>query len=528
MASPTGDYDYPFNTDEAVLTNAWYWTNVAHDRFYAAGFDEAAGNYQVDNFGNGGLDGDPVRVVARIGDLGGSPFMTSDVDGDSPVLSVGWLNECPNCSDQDGFPENGGDRSLGFARDLVVHEYAHGVTTRRVGGPADLACLSGYHGGVLREGWSDAFAASFFDDPSIGEFLTLGNGFFRDLRNDLKMGPWSPYVDQDVFWGGGLWDIRQSMAALDPSGGVDDVHRLIVESLAIAPCDPTLLDARDAILAADTALFASVHHALLWNVFAARGMGENASAIDESDTDPVTDQTVPAGFECVAPGAPTGLTATVSAANEITLDYDATVAASVEVWRDDLDNLADAPERIAFTTDLSQFVDTTVQGGKSYRYHVIGLSTAGVLCRSPESSTDDATATGICDAEFPLFVPNLTVTDAGNSNCELILTWDAAQQACPGTSEPIVYNIYRADARVYSSNSPGFLPSDLLLLGRTTSTSLTDSPPEHFDPASFNQWFDNAAHYLVLAQHGTLADPRSRDGRLLGLRYGGPGLDDQR
>ncbi|MDX1389956.1 MAG: M36 family metallopeptidase, partial [Acidobacteriota bacterium] len=188
LSSPTGDYDYAFNTYEAVLTNAWYWVNVAHDRFYAAGFDETAGNFQEDNFGNGGIAGDPVRVVARISDYGGA-FLARSVDGESPTLNVGWLNGCPFCSDQDGYPENGGDRSFGFGRDLLIHEYAHGVTTRRVGGPADDSCLVsfGWHPQILDEGWSDLFAASFFDDPAIGEFRTFGHGFLRDMRHDAGL-----------------------------------------------------------------------------------------------------------------------------------------------------------------------------------------------------------------------------------------------------------------------------------------------------------------------------------------------------
>jgi extracellular elastinolytic metalloproteinase len=508
LSSPTGDYDYAFNTNEAVLTNAWYWANVAHDLFYAAGFDEAAGNFQDDNFGNGGVGGDRVRVVARVSDQGGT-YMSRTVDGEPPILSVDWMSDCPFCSDQDGYPENGGDRSLGFGRDLLIHEYAHGVVTRRVGGPADDTCLTGFawHPNILDQGWSDLFAASFFDDPSIGEFQTFGNGFLLDLRHDSRFADMPLQGSyRHLLWSGPLWDIRQSMAAIDPTGGLDDFHALIVESLAITPCHPTMLEARDAILAADTLLFGSSHHSLLWNVFAARGMGENASVIDEADQNPVPDYTVPAGLECSAPAAPTGLMATVTGDNEITLDYDATGAASVEVRREDLDNPADAPERIAFTTDLARYVDVSVQGGKGYRYHLVALGSAGTLCRSPQSGTSDATATGICTEEFPLFIPDLTVTDAGNSSCELLLTWDPAIPACPGSSEPIVYNVYRANTAAYGSNSPGFLPSDLLLVGRTTSTSFTDAPPENNDDV-INQWFNNAAHYLVLAQHGTLADP---------------------
>ena len=38
----------------AAVTNLFYWNNIIHDVMYQYGFDEAAGNFQNDNFGNGG------------------------------------------------------------------------------------------------------------------------------------------------------------------------------------------------------------------------------------------------------------------------------------------------------------------------------------------------------------------------------------------------------------------------------------------------------------------------------------------
>jgi len=134
LSSPSGAYDYPLNTAESSLVNAWFWINEAHDRFYAAGFDEAAGNFQLDNFGRGGSDNDPVDLVAT---PNGRPYYSPPAahfvttpDGEPPSLSFGWKNSCRYCADHDGFPENGGDRSIGFMRDLLFHEYGHGVTNR--------------------------------------------------------------------------------------------------------------------------------------------------------------------------------------------------------------------------------------------------------------------------------------------------------------------------------------------------------------------------------------------------------------
>ena len=52
---------------EAAVTNLFYWNNIMHDVLYHYGFDEVAGNFQVNNYGNGGVGGDPVRADALDG-----------------------------------------------------------------------------------------------------------------------------------------------------------------------------------------------------------------------------------------------------------------------------------------------------------------------------------------------------------------------------------------------------------------------------------------------------------------------------
>ena len=50
---------------DAAITNLFYWNNLIHDVWYQYGFDEASGNFQVDNFGRGGEGGDAVRAEAQ-------------------------------------------------------------------------------------------------------------------------------------------------------------------------------------------------------------------------------------------------------------------------------------------------------------------------------------------------------------------------------------------------------------------------------------------------------------------------------
>ncbi|MEL6615149.1 MAG: M36 family metallopeptidase, partial [Bacteroidota bacterium] len=57
-ASLTFDDAYDFSQEPvdnvaATVTNLFYWGNVFHDILYHYGFDEASGNFQTNNFGNG-------------------------------------------------------------------------------------------------------------------------------------------------------------------------------------------------------------------------------------------------------------------------------------------------------------------------------------------------------------------------------------------------------------------------------------------------------------------------------------------
>ena len=71
--------------------------------------------------------------------------------------------------------------------------------------------------------------------------------------------------------------------------------------MRLSPPEPSFLDMRNAILQADAALLAGATHDAIWQVFAARGMGFYASAIDGGDTPPVEDFSLPP-----TPGEPRG------------------------------------------------------------------------------------------------------------------------------------------------------------------------------------------------------------------------------
>ena len=80
-------FDDPFNSAASAETALFFALNFAHDFFYDLGFDEAAGNFQVDNFGRGGLGGDPVAGVARAAGRNNATFQLAP-DGTSPIISM--------------------------------------------------------------------------------------------------------------------------------------------------------------------------------------------------------------------------------------------------------------------------------------------------------------------------------------------------------------------------------------------------------------------------------------------------------
>jgi large repetitive protein len=79
------------NQLKAGAVNTFFVVNWLHDWFYDSGFTEVTGNAQVDNYGRGGVAGDPLRVMAQANALGGSrnnANMSTPQDGLSPVMNM--------------------------------------------------------------------------------------------------------------------------------------------------------------------------------------------------------------------------------------------------------------------------------------------------------------------------------------------------------------------------------------------------------------------------------------------------------
>ena len=71
-----------------AVQNLFFLNNVVHDELYVHGFDEAAGNFQVSNFGNGGLGNDPVNAEAQDGSGLNNANFATPTDGSSPRMQM--------------------------------------------------------------------------------------------------------------------------------------------------------------------------------------------------------------------------------------------------------------------------------------------------------------------------------------------------------------------------------------------------------------------------------------------------------
>jgi hypothetical protein len=93
------DFDFPLdltlqpgNYIDASVANLFYWNNLLHDVLYQYGFDEPAGNFQSNNYGNGGAGGDPVMADTQDGSGEDNAQFGTPPDGFAPRMEMfRWL-----------------------------------------------------------------------------------------------------------------------------------------------------------------------------------------------------------------------------------------------------------------------------------------------------------------------------------------------------------------------------------------------------------------------------------------------------
>lgn len=76
-----------------AVTNLFYWNNIIHDVMYLYGFDELSGNFQENNYGNGGLGSDYVHADAQDGSGLNNANFATPADGLNPRMQMYvWTN----------------------------------------------------------------------------------------------------------------------------------------------------------------------------------------------------------------------------------------------------------------------------------------------------------------------------------------------------------------------------------------------------------------------------------------------------
>lgn len=71
-----------------AVQNLFFLNNVAHDTLYRFGFNEAAGNFQTNNFGKGGSGNDPVQAEAQDGSGTDNANFATPADGQKPRMQM--------------------------------------------------------------------------------------------------------------------------------------------------------------------------------------------------------------------------------------------------------------------------------------------------------------------------------------------------------------------------------------------------------------------------------------------------------
>ncbi|KAK7032140.1 hypothetical protein VNI00_013314 [Paramarasmius palmivorus] len=286
---------------DASRTQAFYLGNKVHDLFYKYGFTEDAFNFQTENFGKGGVGGDPVIMIVHDESDINNAFFGTPPDGQSGLCSMHFFNET-----------KGPLRDSVFDTAVPVHEFTHGLTNRLTGGGSGR-CLQSLESSGLGEGWSDAVAewtqqtSAEVKDFVVGAYVTGDSKGIRihPYSTDPEVNPlrYSSLQELDAphaigtVWANILHNIYAALveehgwssnAWTDPDSTEGNVVflNLLIDALPLQPCNPTFLEARDAWIEADEDEYDGANKCLLWRVFASRGLGMKAKDYEDDETVP--------------------------------------------------------------------------------------------------------------------------------------------------------------------------------------------------------------------------------------------------
>lgn len=311
----------------AATTNLFAMHNRMHDWAYHLGLTEENWNAQMANFGNGGAEGDPIIGDVQAGAVsGGAPAyggrdnanMLTLPDGVPPITNMYLWQPLRGafyapCVDGD------------YDMAIVGHEYGHMIENRMIGKGGNR---SGHHAGAMGESHGDLMGMEYLNEYSfvpvggenpyaVGAYATGQKQ--RGIRNyamndsplnfsDMGYDITGPQVHADgEIWSATQFDIRRALVAKYGAGdaaaqkacadgqkpvadcpGNRRWMQLVFDAYLLMPVNASMLQARDAMLAADRLRFGGANQAELWLAFARRGLGSDASSTN-SNADTLTD-----------------------------------------------------------------------------------------------------------------------------------------------------------------------------------------------------------------------------------------------
>jgi hypothetical protein len=324
------------NDIDASVTNLFVAHNRMHDYAYYLGFTERNYNLQQSNLGRNpdpSRENDPEIGNGQAGALtGGQPSELGRDNANQIALQDG----VPGITNQYLFQPLAGafyspctDGSYDMS--VVGHEYTHAISNRMIGGPDEG--ITSEQGGAMGESWGDLTASEFefshgfangTDPWVVGAYVTGNKSVgIRDYALDHNPLNYSDYgfdstgpevhADGEI-WNGTQFAVRQALVrkwnarfpyrnkALQrrcadgsatssplPSTRCPGNRRwiqLMFDAFLLQQGATSMLDARDAMLAADQMRYGGANQKVLWLAFARRGMGVDARTANADSDQP--------------------------------------------------------------------------------------------------------------------------------------------------------------------------------------------------------------------------------------------------
>ncbi len=325
--------DFPNRNDiDAAVVNLFAMHNRMHDWSYFLGFTEEHWNYQFENLSGQGLELDNVLGDAQAG-AGiyvppGAPVANRDnanwvptPDGTPGVTNMYLWQPLAGafyapCVDGD------------YDMYVIGHEYGHGIENRMV---AKGSTRGGHHAGAMGESFGDLFAVEYINEfgfappgqnPfAMGAYAT--GSIERGIRNypldkmvqnfsNMGYDNTGPQVHADgeiwsatnfeirrdlIEWTETVFGISASDAALQRkcAEGKDTwdhcpgnrrwIQILFDGMLLVGTTAPSMIDMRNAYIGGDLLRTGGVHTQPLWEAFAHKGFGVNASSDNSASND---------------------------------------------------------------------------------------------------------------------------------------------------------------------------------------------------------------------------------------------------